>query len=189
MLNKIIAIVGLSGAGKSEAVKYLVKKGFARVYFGQATFDEIKKRGLETNAETEKKIREDLRKKYGMGAYATLSMKRIDGVFKKNNVVIESMYSWDEFKIVNEKYKSVFKVIAICANKELRHQRLTSRKELKNGVERKFSMQDAINRDFLEIDNLNVGGPIAIADYTIVNEGSKQELFEKLDKILEKIQK
>jgi len=184
--NKVIAVVGMPGAGKTEAAMYLLKLGLNRVYFGDCCFDEIKKRGLKTDAKIEKEVREDLRKKYGMGAFAILSMPKIKDAYKKGDVVIESMYSWEEYKIVKEKYKKYFKVIAICANTELRHKRLTGRKELKHGVARKFSMKDAEERDFVQIENIATGGPIAIADYIILNEGSKKDLFENLEKILKK---
>ena len=185
--RRVVAVVGMPGAGKTEAAMYLLRKGLNRVYFGDCTFDEIKRLGLATNEKIEKKVREDLRKKHGMGAFAILSMPKINEASKFGDVVIESMYSWDEYKIVKEKFKSNFKVIAICANKELRHKRLTGRKELKHGVARKFSLKDAEDRDFAQVDKIATGGPIAIADYTIVNEGTKKELFEKLDKIVKKI--
>ena len=39
-------------------------------------------------------------------------------------------------------------------------------------------------KDFAEIENLEKGGPIAIADYTIVNDGSIEEMYSDLDKFL-----
>lgn len=187
MKHMIIAIVGMPGSGKTEATMHLVKKGLNKVYFGDCTFDEIKRLGLATNEKIEKKVRGDLRKKHGMAAFAILSMPKINKAYKSGDVVIESMYSWDEYKIVKNKFKDNFKVLAIAANKELRHKRLTARKELKHGVARKFSLKGAEDRDFAQIEKLATGGPIAIADYTIVNEGSKKELFGKLDKILAKL--
>jgi dephospho-CoA kinase len=41
-----------------------------------------------------------------------------------------------------------------------------------------LTVQEAAGRDKSEIENINKGGPIAIADFTIVNEASLEELRE-----------
>ena len=58
-MNKtILAIVGLPGAGKTEATQYVMEKtGWPKVYFGQIVMDEIQKRGLSLNEDNEKFIR------------------------------------------------------------------------------------------------------------------------------------
>ena len=43
------------------------------------------------------------------------------------------------------------------------------------------------DRDFNEIETLEKGGPIAIADYFIVNKGSNLRTRIKIDKILKEI--
>ena len=53
-MKKLIAIVGMSGSGKSVASDYLEEKGFEKIYFGGVVLEEIKKRGLEVNPENEK---------------------------------------------------------------------------------------------------------------------------------------
>ncbi len=44
-------------------------------------------------------------------------------------------------------------------------------------------------RDYTELEGLEKGGPIAMADYLVVNEKSLGYLHEKLDDFLEKISK
>ena len=44
---KIIAFVGMPGAGKSSAVDYLTKKGYPKVYFGGVILQAVKDSGLE----------------------------------------------------------------------------------------------------------------------------------------------
>jgi len=83
---KLIAIVGMPGSGKTEAAKFLESLGFTRIRFGDLTDKEVEKRDLELNEENEKLVREDLRKQYGMNAYAKLNENRIDKALKKGDV-------------------------------------------------------------------------------------------------------
>ena len=54
---------------------------------------------------------------------------------------------------------------------------------------RRFSKEEAKARDFAEIENLDKGGPIALANYTLVNTGSLNNLKKEVEKIYVKIEK
>ena len=41
---KIVALVGMSGSGKSVAVDYLTEKGYPKIYFGGMIYKEMEKR-------------------------------------------------------------------------------------------------------------------------------------------------
>ncbi len=181
MDKQCIAIVGMCGAGKTEAVNFLMKKFNApKVYFGEATFDRIKKDGLETNYKNEKETREKIRSELGMGAYAILAIPKIQKLLKTNNIVIaESLYSWDEYKIMRDEFKNNFKVIAICASPKIRFKRLSKR----NNERPIKNINEFIERDYTEIEGTDKGGPIARADYTIINEGSLENLHNQLQNI------
>ena len=43
---KVVSIVGMTGAGKSEVARVFEENGFVRVRFGDVTDEEISKRGL-----------------------------------------------------------------------------------------------------------------------------------------------
>ena len=62
---KIIAIVGMSGSGKSVAVDYLTEKGYPKVYFGGMILKEMEKRGIEITPENERKFKEEIREREG----------------------------------------------------------------------------------------------------------------------------
>ena len=92
---KVVSIVGMTGAGKSEVSKVFEENGSVRIRFGDVTDEEIKKRGLELNEENERYIRELLRKEHGMEAYAKLNLPRIDSAVKHSDVIIDGLYSWE----------------------------------------------------------------------------------------------
>jgi dephospho-CoA kinase len=181
MNKKCIAVVGMCGAGKTEVVNFLMNKLSApKVYFGECTFDRIKADGLETNYENERIIREKIRTELGMGAYATLSIPKIKKLLETNNIVIaESLYSWDEYKILKKEFRDNFEVIAVYASPKTRFARLSQRSK-----ERPIKDIDTfIKRDYTEIEGTDKGGPIARADYTIINESSLENLYKQLQNI------
>ena len=183
MNNKVIlAVVGLAGAGKSDVTMYLVDKMKSpKVYFGDATFDEMKRIGLEINEINERKTREDIRKRLGMGAYAILNLPKIKELFESGSVIVESLYSWEEYLEMKKEFGDSFKVLSIYSCPETRIARMENRPV------RPLKREDMVSRDYSQIENLHQAGPIARADWTIVNEGTKEELKDAIDKILEKI--
>lgn len=178
----LIAIVGMCGSGKSIASEYFEKKGYKKIYLGGITMDKLKEENLEVNPENEKMMREKLRKDYGMGAYALLSIPKIEELIKTDNVVLDGLYSWDELKILKEKYPNI-KVISIVVDKNIRYERLTTREI------RPLTNQEAEKRDISEIENVAKGGPIAFADYYILNNGDMEIYNSELERIKKEIEK
>jgi dephospho-CoA kinase len=175
---KVVAIVGMTGAGKSEVARAFEEHGFNKVRFGDITDEALKNKGLEPNEENERCIREQLRKKHGMAAYAKLNLPKIDSSLKSSNVVVDGLYSWEEYILLKEYYGGQFTIVAVLASPVIRHERLAHR------TERPLTLAEAANRDKSEIENINKGGPIAMADFTIVNEASLEELERETKRVL-----
>lgn len=180
-MSKIIAIVGMCGSGKSIASDYYENIGFTKIYFGGVTLDQLKKRHLEVTPENEKMVRESLREEYGMGAFAILLLDQIEQASQKGNVVLDGLYSWDEYKILKEKFQEDLLVISIVVDKKIRYQRLENRNV------RPFSFEKAKQRDIAEIENSDKGGPISYADYYILNNGTKENYINDLRCITKQI--
>lgn len=181
-MNKLVAIVGMCGSGKSIASEYFEGIGYKKVYLGGITMDKLKEAGLEVNPANEKMMREKIRSEHGMGAYALLSLPKIESLIVSDNVVIDGLYSWDELKIIKEKYPNLV-VISIVNNKKIRYDRLAIREI------RPLTNEEALNRDVSEIENLAKGGPIAFADYFILNNGDIDAYKKDLDAIKDMIDK
>ena len=175
---KVVSIVGMAGAGKSEVSRLFRENGFTTVRFGDVTDEEVKKRGLELNEENEHYIRELLRKEHGMDAYARLNLPRIDAALKHSDVVIDGLYSWEEYTFLKNYYSENFWVVAVWASPRTRYERLTGRSD------RKLMPKEAASRDRAEIENTNKGGPIAMADFTIVNQSTLANLEAEVAAII-----
>ncbi len=178
---KVVSIVGMAGAGKSEVAKLFQEKGFTRIRFGDVTDGEVKKRGLELNEESERFIRELLRQEQGMAVYAKLNLAAIDSALEYSDVVIDGLYSWEEYTFLKTHYGKDFYVVAVWASPRTRYTRLTGRPD------RPLTLAEAASRDRAEIENSNKGGPIAMADFTIVNESSLEDVRQGTKNIIAKL--
>ncbi|MBI2122290.1 MAG: AAA family ATPase [Candidatus Sungbacteria bacterium] len=175
----IIAVVGLIGSGKTEATQKFIEAGFERVGFNDRVYEELDQRGLACIEKNERAVREELRAQEGMGVMAKRSLSKVESALRDGkNVVVESLYSWDEYKIMKERFGEQFRTLAIYAQPEIRYRRLAARPI------RPLSLENAISRDYAQIENLDQAGPIVMADWTIENIGTREELLAALDKII-----
>ena len=181
-MGKIIAIVGMCGSGKSVASDYLESIGYKKVYFGGVTMEKLQESNLEVNPENEKYMREKLRKEYGMAAYAIILLPRIEEYAKDSDVVLDGLYSWDEYVVLKEKLGDKLTMVAVIADRKLRYDRLAIREV------RPLTHEEALNRDIAEIENLAKGGPIVIADYYVLNNFTKEDYIERLKEIINRIE-
>lgn len=174
MDNRIIAIVGMTGSGKSVVAESFEIAGWSKIRFGDITMEELEKRGLEVNEANERAVREELRQVHGMAAYAKLNIPRIEKAIDFGNVILDGLYSWEEYLILRNKFPDMI-VLAVQASPKTRYKRLTTRKE------RPLTNEEAISRDKSEIINLHKAGPIAMADVTFNNEGTVKDLKKQID--------
>lgn len=180
---KIIALVGLAGSGKSTATDYLKQKGYPSVYFGGVVMKALKDENLEITPANEKMMRTKLREDFGKDIIVNKIVEQIQNLIKsgQKRIIADGLYTWTEYKILKKHFPTELKVIALVPPKNLRHKRVSSRPE------RAMTLVEINDRDFNEIEVLEKGGPIAIADYFIVNKNSNLRTRLKIDKILKEI--
>jgi dephospho-CoA kinase len=177
-MGRVVAVVGMTGSGKSEVARMFRDRGYALVRFGDITDEAVKARRLTLTERNERPVREELRQKHGMAAYAKLSLPRIDAALQKGHVVVDGLYSWEEYKFLKEHYGDAFVVLAVGAAPGVRYARLNKRRV------RPLTPEEATSRDHAEIENLNKGGPIAMADYVVRNEISLEDLKEQVNEVI-----
>ena len=183
---KILAIVGMSGSGKSVVIDHLTEKGYPKVYFGGMIYKEMEKRGIERteDGESEKKFREEIREKEGKDwvvNQVVAETKDLIGAGQKR-IVLDGVYSWTEYKILKKEFPRCLTFIAVVVDKKLRYERVANRPD------RAFDATAIRERDRSEIENLEKGGPIAAADYYILNNGTINDVKNRVDEIIKEVE-
>ncbi len=180
---KIVAIVGMSGSGKSVVVDYLTSRGVPKVYFGGMIYKEMEKRGIEYSPDNEREFREMIRRTEGKDWVVRQAIAETKDLISagQKRIVLDGVYSWTEYKQLKHEFPGDLTFIAVVTSKPLRYERVSKRPE------RPFDGTKIRERDISEIENLEKGGPIAAADYYILNDGTVEDLQTQLKNILQKI--
>lgn len=177
-MTPIIAIVGMPGAGKTRAASFFKEKGMTVLWFGSVVVEGVEREDLPINPQNEANYREKIRKELGMAAVAIKMLPKIKEAIRENkNIVLDGLYSWEEYIFLIKELPELT-VLCIYAGPKIRYERLATRKE------RTLTPIESRARDFRELENLNKGGPIAIADYLIKNEATKEDFQNELEKFL-----
>ena len=178
-MNKAVAVVGMCGSGKSVLCSYFTDMGWSSVYFGGVAVSQLKKNGTPVNEANERAIRESLRRDLGMGAFAIILKDEILDKLQRGNVVLDGLYSWSEYLILKELLGDNLVVLAVVTNSGIRKQRLSSR------TVRPLTAEMVDSRDVAEIENSEKGGPIAKADYYVLNNGSEAQLKAQFQEFMQ----
>jgi len=175
--KKIVALVGLPGVGKTDAANFFREKGLPVISFGQAINEYIEKNNLPHVEKTHKKIRLELRAKYGMAAMACLNEKKIKKTLKDNMiVVVDGLRSWQEYTHLKRVLPQVkIYLIAIYADKNLRWDRSVT------GSHRNKLYGE--ERDLDELIGINMAPTLAYADFLIKNNFSLADYHDKLEEV------
>lgn len=181
----VIGITGTLGAGKSTIAEYLAQKwGFAHYSFRDFTVEEVKKRRLTINRNTMVQVANELRSKFGPGYIAEELYKRAE--FSGKNSVLESIRTVGEVESLRRRKN--FYLFAVDAEPRMRYQRICERKSATDAVSYEKFLEDE-ERESKSDDpsKQNLAKCMELADYNFNNNGTHEELYSQIDKVLNKI--
>lgn len=179
---KAIGIVGRQAAGKTLASEIGEAMGMKVIRMGDLVREEIQSKGMKINEETISRYATMLRQKEGMQAIAKRTIKRLKELNKQSTVIIDGIRSQEEVSLFKKEFGDNFKLIAIIAHQRIRYERARNRKREDDASD----MEIFIKKDKLET-NWGIEEAIKLADYTIKNEGTKEEFKANVRRILEEV--
>ena len=177
----VLVIVGMPGAGKSLASSVIKAQGIPVFVSGDIIRAEARKRGLKFTRKNLGELMLKIRKEEGMGAVAKRLVPLVENA-RGEFVVYEGARSVEEADELRRKYDVV--TIAIHASPEARFQRLQRRRR----SDKPRGLADFAERDNREL-GVGIAKLIALADRTIENEDSKDDLKRRTRRVLQVVLK
>ena len=181
----ILGITGTDGAGKGTVVDYLVKeKGFIHSSARALIIEEIETRGLPNDRNHMRIVANDLRKKHGNDYIVMFYLERTKKTGDKK-VVIDSLRTVAEAETLK---KNGGILIAVDADQEVRYERVQARRSESDQVSfEEFKQHEALEMDDPDPHGLQKAKVIQMADYTILNNGTFEDVYVQVENILEKL--
>ncbi|MDR1878164.1 MAG: AAA family ATPase [Bacteroidales bacterium] len=180
----IIGITGTLGAGKGTLVDYLVtQKGFMHYSVRSFLIREIDKRQMQVNRDSMVVMANELRKNNGSSYIVDCLYD--EACRNSRNAVIESIRTVGEVESLRR--KGNFYLLAVDALAEIRYRRII----LRNSETDHVTLDEFLENEQREMNSSDpnkqsLSGCISLADFLFYNNGSREELYAQLEKVLPK---
>lgn len=179
---KIIGITWPQAAWKGAVVDYLVKN-YAYAYFSVSGYltQELQSQGQAVNRDTMRELANQLRSDFWPSFIVEQLYHQAHEAGKP--AIIESIRALGELETL--KKKADFLLLSIDADQRLRYERALLRNSEKDQVSwEKFQEQEALEADNQDPAKQNVPACQKLADIQIDNNGSLEQLYEQIDRIV-----
>ncbi|MFP4232744.1 MAG: AAA family ATPase [Candidatus Aenigmatarchaeota archaeon] len=179
----VLGLTGPIGAGKDAVSDYLEKEhGFETFSCGDVIRKIAEEEGLEPTRENLQMLGKEYRKKEGKGF---LGKKAAEIAENKGSdkLAVNGIRNPEEVEELKKKLGKTFNLIHVKASEETRFRRLKER--ARPGDPQSF--QEFEKQDSVEKDKFNMEETFSMADKEITNEGTMEELYRKVDSLLEKL--
>jgi dephospho-CoA kinase len=176
---RALALVGMPGAGKTLCARHLEGRGYFQYRFGSIVVNEVARRGWAVTPENERIVREEIRANEGMDAIARRALPHLKTALAQHrSVVIDGLYGFSEYRTLRAELGTDMVVVAVICPRWMRYSRLAGRPE------RPLTAAEAEARDYQEIEKLEKGGPIALADFFLLNDREPELVLSALDALV-----
>jgi len=180
----IIGLTGPNAAGKTEVGHYLKARGFEYYSLSDAIREEAAKRSREITREVLIEAGNELRARFGPGVLAERILQRLE---PDRNYVVDSIRNPAEVEVLRR--RKDFTLLAVLADRTIRFERSRARgregaaaqtlEQFALEEERELQSKDPASQQLVATQQL--------ADVTLYNNGSLEELHVQLDTLLPRL--
>ncbi len=182
----IIGITGTLGAGKGTVVDFLVKnKNFKHFSVGDFIKEKVIEKGLEPNRDNMRIIGNEIRAKLGPDYITQKLFEKAKGCGFDS--IIESIRNPKEAVFIKNHNGYLF---AVDADPKKRYDRIINRGTGKDNVTfEEFKIQEEKEKKSTDPNAQNLQECMLLSDYKFDNNGDIESLYEKVEKVVDKIKK
>jgi dCMP deaminase len=178
----LIGLTGRNAAGKGEVAKYLQTKSFYYYSLSDAIREELRARKIKVTREALIQVGNELRQRFGPGVLADRILQHTQ---HDRNYVIDSIRNPAEVEAFRR--SGDFKLIRVDAPVVVRFERTVARHRESDPT----TFEDFVALDSREADgdetSQNLTKVEQLADETLVNDGTLEELHPKIDLLVSRL--
>jgi dephospho-CoA kinase len=173
----LVGLTGTNGAGKGEAAAYLGRKGYSYLSLSDVLREELAARGLAASRDNLIAVGNELRARFGADVLARRTMDKVRGP-----AVIDSIRNPREVECLRR--QEGFILIAVDAPIEVRFARTRARGRDESAA----TLEEFRAKEEIEMAGSETGQQLArcieLADRRVVNDGTLEELWRKVEECL-----
>lgn len=180
----LVAVAGLSGSGKSTAVRLLQGSlGGDVVYLGEVVLEWCREMGYPETRDSELRARKELQDLHGPAFAIERLASRIQAALSRGSAVfLDAVFRPTELdRLLALAAPHAFHLVAIESSFRTRCARLVAR------TDRPFSEGEVRSRDGRELNELGTGKILARCTAQVVNEGSLEQFEAELTAFAERL--
>lgn len=179
----LVGLTGRNASGKSTLVSWFSERGLTSVSCSDSIRTWLRGQGIETTREALIEGGRELRRNGGAGVLAEMLLEILDG----EDAVVDSIRTPAEVEALRS--RGDFVLIEVRADEESRWQRMTSRGRAGDPTERDaFLSQEAAEAKSEDESGQALDATAEMADITVLNDGSIEDLEGKLGEIWSDLQ-
>ena len=174
----LVGLTGRNASGKSTLVSWFSDKGLRSVSCSDSIRAWLREQGVDTTREALIEGGRELRRRGGAGVLAEMLLEILDG----EDAVVDSIRTPAEVEALRS--RGDFFLIEVRADEEARWQRMNARGRAGDPLEKEtFLSQEAAEAKSDDEAGQALDATAALADITILNDGTIEELEDKLESV------
>ena len=175
--HPLIGLTGTNGAGKGVTAQFFIARGYAYLSLSDVIRDELRRAGTPESRDALTALGNELRRAHGPDVLARLALAKVAGP-----TVIDSIRNPAEVAALRE--RTGFILLALDAPPAVRFARVS----LRGRDESAATLEEFMRKEAVEKSADPVAQQLhlcmALADRTVLNDGSLEDLHRRLEEFL-----